>query len=69
LSDAKNRKTGLRCQLGREVEVGVAMSWAGIFRENRAAFNARVSPDSCSCSKGKQIEHEQEQEHDYEQAA
>jgi hypothetical protein len=33
LSDAKNWKTGLRCQLGREIGDGVAMVRAAIFRE------------------------------------
>jgi hypothetical protein len=33
LIEAKNWKTGLRCQLGLRVGDGVAMSWAAIFRE------------------------------------
>ena len=44
LSDAKNRKTGLRCQLGPEEGDGAAMTWTGIFREKFPAFNARVRP-------------------------
>src|SRR5712671_5156819 len=39
LIDAKNWKTRLRCQLGREVGDGVAMWWAAIFREKWGAFN------------------------------
>ena len=51
LSDAKNRKTGLRCQRGREVEEGGAMVVTAIFREKLGWFNARVVLSySCSCS-------------------
>src|SRR5688572_7762646 len=43
LSDAKNRKTGFRCQAGREDGIGVAMTWGGYFpREPRC-----VQRESC----------------------
>src|SRR5688572_20716705 len=43
LSDAKNRKTGLLCQAGREDGIGVAMTWGGYFpREPRC-----VQRESC----------------------
>src|SRR5438270_7915076 len=50
LIDAKNWKTGLRCQFGREVVAEAAMR-TGIFRENSPGFNfdgrdaARRRPD------------------------
>src|SRR5256885_13790274 len=42
LSEAKKRKTELRCQLGREMEADEPMRWAAILREKLHRFNARV---------------------------
>ena len=46
LSEAKKRKTGFRCQLGRDVETVEAMPWSGIFREKWDWFNGRVAEAS-----------------------